>query len=246
MPEMNDIFVSSLGSVCFAKWNVCEQLGVKYLSSPFDNLENISQWQFTNIVELLAKGFKQICESDLEYREHQSRRIVDGKVATFRGYTYIGRQLMQPFRLPHFFDVLLGKEDAWNRWRHKCGAFQAALCDTSKKLLLLSLRLNSGVQLDTPERREYIARDAWALMIYLKGKYGRTPDNCRLLSIIVADDVDETIIEYDEKSFRQVVVSAGDEADTPYWDRKPREEYINIAKQYLTEFNQSTQEEQQP
>ncbi|MBR4220402.1 MAG: hypothetical protein IKR81_04545, partial [Victivallales bacterium] len=98
----------------------------------------------------------------------------------------------------------------------------------------------------TPERREYIARDAWALMIYLKGKYGRTPDNCRLLSIIVADDVDETIIEYDEKSFRQVVVPAGDEADTPYWDRKPRQEYISIAKQYLAEFNQSTQEEQQP
>ena len=110
MPEVKNIFASSLGSVCFAKWNVCEQLGVKYLSSPFDNLENRSQWQFTNIVELLAADFRQINEGDLEYRERQSRRIVDGKVATFRGYTYIGKRLMRPFILPHFFDLIEREE----------------------------------------------------------------------------------------------------------------------------------------
>lgn len=232
-----EILVSSIGSVCFTKWNVAQNLGIPYISSPFDNLENISQWQFTNIVELLAKDFKQICEADLEYREHQSKRIVDGKVATFRGYNYIGRQLMQPFVLPHFFDVLLSKEDAWKRWRHKCESFQTTLGDTSKKLLLLSLRLNSGVQEDTPARREYIARDAWAFMIYLRGKFGRTPENCRLLSIIVSSDVDDTIIEYDDSSFRQVVVPAGEEANVPFWDRKSRQDYINLAKEYIATFN---------
>ena len=215
---------------------MCEQLGVKYLSSPFDNLENRSQWQFTNIVELLSDDFRQITEADLEYRECQSKRIVDGKVATFRGYTYIGKRLMRPFVLPHFFD-LIEKEEAWNRWRHKCEAFQAVLRDNSKRLVLVSLRLNNGDQEDTPERRKYLIGDACRLMNYLDDEYGRTPDDCGLLSIIAARDVEATSIEAQAPGFRQVVVPAGDEADTPYWDRHPRQEYINIAKQYLTEFN---------
>lgn len=238
MPEVKNIFVSSLGSICFAKWNVCEQLGIPYLSSPFDNLENRSQWQFTNIVEMLAADFAQITEADLEYREHQSKRIVDGKVATFRGYNYIGKRLMRPFVLPHFFD-LVDKEDGWNRWRHKCGAFQEALRDTSKRLLLVSLRLNSGDQEDTPERRKYLIGDALRLMDYIYGEYGRSSKNCSLLSIVAARDVEAAAIEAqaDYPRFRQVVVPAGDEADTPYWNRKPRQAYIDIVKQYISEFN---------
>ena len=234
--ENRDIMTTSVGSVCFAKWNIAMRLGIPYVSSPFDNAENISQWQFTNIVELIGKDFKQINEADLEYREHQSKRILDGKMAMFKGYNYIGRQLMQPFILPHFFDEIK-KEEAWDRWRHKCNSFQATLCDTSKTLLLISLRLNSGIQEDTPERRKYIARDAWAFMIYLNGKYGRKPENCRLISIIAASDVEETTIEYYDSFFRQVVVPAGDEADVPFWNRQPRQEYINLAKEYIAEFN---------
>lgn len=234
-----ETLVTSIGSVCFTKWNICQKLGVKYLSSPFDNAENVSQWQFTNIVEMLAADFAQITEADLEYREHRSKRIVDGKVATFRGYTYIGKRLMRPFVLPHFFD-LIEKEEAWNRWRHKCEAFQAALRDTSQRLVLVSIRLNTGDQEDTPDRRKYLISDACRLMDYLYGEYGRTSNDCCLLSIIAARDVEAAAIEVqvDYPRFRQVVVPAGDEADTPYWDRKPRQEYIDLAKQYIAELNQ--------
>lgn len=37
--------------------------------------------------------------------------------------------------------------------------------------------------------------------------------------------------------------SAGDEADTPYYKRRPRREYVDLARQYMEEFNQQPEKE---
>lgn len=240
-----DIAVASLGSVCFTRWTICHRLGLPYVTSPFDNLENRTQYQFLNIVELLYGKFRQITESDLEYRELQGTALDNGRPRVFRGYTYVGKKILTPFILPHFFDRLDGG-DPWDRWRHKCTAFQETLRDVSTRLLLVSLRLNNGKWEDTPEKRSYIARDTRLLANFLSEHYGRTPADCHILSIIAARDVTKTFVEVESPIFRQVAFPAGDEADMPYYKRKPRQEYIDIAKQYLAEFNQSTQGEQQP
>lgn len=234
---MPDIEITSVGSVCFNRWRVCGRTGLPYLTSPFDNIENKSQWQFDNIVEMLHEDFRQIRKEDLEDRNHESTDIATGEKRTFIGYTYVGNRLLRPLVLPHFLDGVADEKEGWERWRHKCTAFQEALEDTARKLLLVSLRLNSDIYTDDEERRRYLVRSASTAMNWMRRVYGRSDDNLRLLSIVVADDIDRTQTMYDSPMFRQVLVPSGDEAGVPYWKRKERQEYVDIANAYIEEFN---------
>ena len=243
---MGGIEVSSLGTVCFTRWHVLARLDAPYLASPFDNIENRSQWQFDNIVEMLHEDFAQICPDDLEYREHEGVAFDTGEKRTFRGYTYIGNRLARPIVLAHFFDKTKSQQEGWDRWWHKCQAFKAALADTSRRLLLVSMRLNNSIFTDDPARRAFLLRSMRYATMYLQEAFHRTPQDIRLLSIVASGDMSETAVEHDSPFIRQVVVPAGEEDGKPYWQRKPRQEYIDIVNQYLQEFNQSTQKEQQP
>ncbi len=243
---MDNIEVASLGTVCFTRWHVLSKVDAPYLSSPFDNIENRSQWQFDNIIEMLHEDFRQICPEDLEYREHEGTAFDTGEKRTFRGYTYVGHRLARPIVLAHFFDKTESQQEGWERWRHKCQAFKSALADTSRKILLVSVRLNNSIFTDDPARRGFLLRSMSYAMVYLFGSYNRSPRDIRLLSIVAAGDVQETTIEHDSLFIRQVVVPSGEEDGKPYWHRRPRQEYIDIVNQYLSEFNQQTQEEQQP
>lgn len=234
--------VTSIGSICFCKWNVCMKLDVPYISSPFDNVQNLSAYQFENIRELIQLDYAQVEAGMLEKRYQVGKRIADGKQVMYKGYKYVGQELSKEFILAHFFDdarpnVWLDYDAAWRRWWHKCGTLRTALSDVGNGLLLVSLRLNSGQENDTPYRRDYLARSLRRLARLLRERYERTPKDCRILSIVVSPDAAKTIVETDEPFFRQVVVPSGSEASVPYWERKPRQEYIDIAKQYISEFN---------
>lgn len=241
----NKVITTSLGSICFTRFSVCRRLPADYSTSPFDNVENLSVWQFLNIVELLYHNFQQIQEPDLEYREVRNTDG-EGNDLYHRGYNYTGKRLMRPFILAHFFKETKSYEDAWARWRHKCESFQTLLKDTSKRIFLVSLRLNSGNQEDTPDRRAYLANNLKFMSEFLADQYRRTPADYRVISIVAASDVSRTIIEAEGPAYRQVVVPAEDEANTVYWKRKPRQEYIDIARQYLDELNQYNLKETTP
>ena len=235
--------VASLGSVCFTRWNILNKLDAPYLASPFDNIENLSQWQFDNIVEMIYEDFKQICPDDLTYREHEGMALDEnGNRRVFRGYTYTGKRLVQPLILAHFFDKTNSHQEGWDRWHHKCHAFEEALKETSRRLMLISLRLNGCRNKDDPERRKYIERSLKHMSMYLEDAFKRTPGNTRVLSIIAAGDVDRTTVECDAPMYRQVIVPSGDEEDVGYWLRKPRQEYIDITKSYIEEFNKEQKE----
>ena len=235
--------VASLGSICFTRWNILNKLDEPYLSSPFDNIENLSQWQFDNIVEMMHEDYRQICPDDLTYREHEGQDLDDnGNSKVFKGYTYTGKRLIQPIIFAHFFDKVESHQAGWDRWHHKCQVFKDALNDCSRRLLLLSLRLNRGDRRDDPDRRNYIGRSLKHLSMYLEDAFHRTPDNTRVLSIIAAGDVGSTAIELEAPMYRQVIVPSGNEEPIGYWDRKPRQDYIDITKHYIEEFNKEQKE----
>ena len=235
--------VASLGSVCFTRWNILKKIELPCLSSPFDNIENLSQWQFDNIVEMLHDDFRQICPDDLKYREHEGTALDEhGNKRVFKGYAYTGKRLIQPVILAHFFDRTSSHEEGWDRWRHKCKGFKDALKDTGRRLVLVSLRLNRGDKKDTRERRAFIERSLKYMSMYLEDAFHRSPADLRILSIVAAGDADTVAVECDEPMYRQVVVPSGDEDDVDYWKRKPRQEYIDIAKDYIEEFNKEQKE----
>ena len=233
---------TSIGSICFCKWHVCLKLGIPYIATPFDNVQNLSDGQFDNIRLLLEKDYAQLTETTLERRDQPGSRIVDGLKVLYKGYKYVGDDLAKEFILAHFFDdtkpnAWLDNAAAWERWRHKCDTMRNALSDTSNGLFLVSLRLNNGAQKDTLRRRDILAASLRRLAALLRDRYGRTQSDCRILSIVACSDIPSTTVEVDEPLFRQIAVPAGDEADTPYWHRQPRQEYIDLAKEYMAEFN---------
>lgn len=233
--KMNETVVTSIGAICYAKWNIALKLPAEYATSPFDNIENHGLHQFKNILSLLQEDFSQIDWRDMKYIEHESRRI-DGEFAIFKGYDYIGDKLEKPFKLPHFFDNI-EPENAWKRWRHKCESFKKLLADHSKNIIMVSARLNTGEDADDIEKRKVLSNEASSLMEWICDAYGRSPDNCRLISIISVDDVEDTIIEQDSKFIRQVAVPAKEEAGIPYWNRRPRKEYVEMAVEILDYFH---------
>lgn len=233
--------VTSIGSICFCKWNICMKLDVPYISSPFDNVQNLSVYQFENIREMIQMDYSQIETGMLEKRYQVGKRIADGKQVMYKGYKYVGQELAREFILAHFFDdarpnVWLDYDEAWRRWWHKCGNLRTALSDRANGLLLVSLRLNSGGENDTPYRRDYLARSLRRLARLFRDRYERTPKDCHIISLVTSSDVTKTIVEADEPFFRQVVVPSGPETNMPYWERKPRQEYIDIVKQYMESF----------
>ena len=229
------MIITSLGSICFTRWNIATKLGIPYIASPFDNVENCTIHQFRNIETLLKKDFSQIEARSLEYREHQSRHIETGKEVVFRGYKYIGDELEKPFVLAHFLDEVKTEKEGWNRWHYKCNLFNKTLKDPQKRCLL-SLRLNHGENEDTPERRRHLAGEARHLLEYIYNRYKRDKSNTRLISIIVAKDIKERQVETEANGFIQVAMPAGAEAETPYWHRQPKQDYIDIVKQFIREF----------
>ena len=208
----NEVFITSIGATYNAKNSFAQGLSAEYVSSPFDEMENTGQYQFLNVAEIMWNDFRQIQPDDLEYKES--------------GYEYIGKKLLKPFSLPFFFQGTANAHEAWTRWKSRCRSFQELLMNKERKLLLISFRIENDMQ----EQRCRIAHNLDTIAYVLEDKYKRTPNDYRILSIIAAGDVTETAIEAEGLAYRQVVV--------PCRDCKPCQEYINIARQYLKEFNQ--------
>lgn len=234
---MSDLFVASIGAVCFTQWFVAKKSKAEYFHCPMDNVENISKYQFLNLSELIARDFSQIRPDDLSYKEHKREAIADGELTMFRGYAYKGKELMTPVVLAHFLDRMEDEADAWGRWRHKCDVFDKTLKDLDKKILLVSVRMNWEKYEDTPEHCQYMRGDLDALSYILERKYKRLPNSLRVLSLVVVRFVDKPTVDYCSRLCRQVLVPAGDEADVPSWHRKPKQLYVDLANAGLDELN---------
>lgn len=226
------MLITSIGSVCFCKWQVCKPTGLDYLHCPLDNAQNNGVKQFDNILELLKQGYKQIEPSALEYREHKGARLDNGKMTEYHGYKYIGDELSPEFILPHFFDdnqvmMYLTEEEAWGRWSHKCEVFEDAL-KSREDLALVSLRLED----DAPEARAYLWESLMRLEEYVKTKYGRTEDDTRVLSLI-ATDVEDVKTEFQTPMAVQILIPSGEELGLPYWKRAHRDIYKDVVLKNL-------------
>ena len=218
------MLITSIGSVCFNRWNVCRPTGLTYISSPFDNILNNGIRQFDNILALLKEDYRQLEEAEsLEYQETQGTRI-DGQNAEYHGYKYIGQKLGKEFILAHFFDgqkvnTYLPEDEAWRRWHHKCEAFGRAL-DGGEKLALVSIRLED----DKERERNQLWGGLLKLADYIKERYRRDEGNTRIISLI-ATDVEEVLIEFKEPMAEQILIPSGAELGKRYYRRQYRDIY---------------------
>ena len=225
------MLITSIGSVCFTKWQVCNATGLEYLHCPLDNIQNNGIRQFDNILALLKEGYRQVEGTALEYREHAGTRL-DGQAAEYHGYRYIGDQLSHEFILAHFFDgnkikTYLSEDEAWSRWHHKCQVFGEAL-ESGEELALVSLRLED----DDAEARAYLWHSLLKLAEYIRLAYNRDETNTHLISLI-ATDAQEVTTEHQTPMAAQILIPSAEEKGTPYYKRQYRDEYKDAVLKHL-------------
>lgn len=224
--------IASIGSMCQTKWKVCLMLkSHEYVHSPFDNVVNMTLYQFENILDLMQSNYTQLTTDTLKYHERIGSRIVDEQNALYKGYDYTGNELSKPFNLTHFFDTpnkdeFLENEQAWDRFNHKIDVFDHAIRDNDSVLTLVSIRRIDDD--DNPFHRNYLIRSANRLMHYIQSL--RT-ENFIIINLIEAN-VDTEIIEEQSEHLVSIVVPSKELKGTMYWQRPEKSRFLELTAQY--------------
>ena len=238
--EMDGWNITSIGSICYSKWQVCYKIAPieRYVGFPLDNVANYSIYQFENLRWLLNEDFSQIKLDDLEiYNRISGRRMDTGEFKEYHGYKYVGPELKKDILLSHFFDAAAGNcndyisfEDGWSRWNHKVSSFMGKLSDPSCKLMMVSIRMQEDSRLD----RDYLAVSGKRLCDFMSERFGRSPENTRMFSIIVTAGVNEDVIDESSGMFMQIAMpDEPEEKDMLFWQRKVMDRYAKSLKKVI-------------